>query len=92
LMIKADVALEPQLGCLFGEPRNGNTVSEDIVDPAHCAWSRINVDPGIQEPLIVAIAGPEHDPVLTEGDWLLVAVGRDVPNREKRHLMRRIVR
>jgi hypothetical protein len=91
-MIEADVALEPQLGCLFGEPRNGNTVSEDIVDPAHCAWSRINVDPGIQEPLIVAIAGPEHDPVLAERDGLLIAIRRYVPDREKRHLIRQPVK
>jgi hypothetical protein len=62
------------------------------VDPSHLARSRINVDPGVQEPLIIAVAGPEHDPVLTEGDRLLVAVGRDVPDREKSHLMRRIVR
>ena len=91
-MVEADVALEPKLGRLVREARDGDAVAEDIVDPPQSARRGIYLDPGVEEPLIIAVARPEHDPVLTEGDWLLVAVGRDVPDREKRHLIRRIER
>jgi hypothetical protein len=42
--------------------------------------------------LIIAVAGPEHDPVLAERDGLLIAIGRDMSDREKRHLIRQPVK
>jgi hypothetical protein len=36
--------------------------------------------------MIEAVARPEHDAVLTEGDRLFVAVGGRVLDSEKRHL------
>jgi hypothetical protein len=42
--------------------------------------------------LIIAVAGPEHDPVFAERDRLLVAVGRDMPDRKKGHFIRQPVR
>jgi hypothetical protein len=91
-MIEADVALEPQLGCLFGEPRDSNAVAEDIVDPSQGARRRVDLDPGIQKLLIIAVAGPEHDPVLAERDRLVIVIGRYVSDREKGHLIRQPVK
>jgi hypothetical protein len=62
------------------------------MDPSHLARRRINLDPGVQEPLIIAVAGPEHDPVLTERDGLLIAIRRDMPDRKKGHFIRQPVR
>jgi hypothetical protein len=91
-MVETDVALEPKFGRLFGETCDGNAVTKDIVDPSHRAWRRIDVDPGFQQPLIEAVARPEHDAVLTEGDRLFVAVGGRVLDSEKRHLTWRSTR
>jgi len=57
------------------------------MDPPHCAWSRTDLDPGIKESLIIAIAWSKHDPVLAERDRLPVSIRRYVPDCEKGHLI-----
>jgi hypothetical protein len=61
------------------------------MDPPHCAWSWINLDPGIQESLIIAIAWAKHHAVLAKRNRLPVSIRRYVPDCEKGHLIRQPV-
>ena len=41
---------------------------------------RIDLETGFAQPLVMAFARPQHQPVLAEVDGLLKTVGRDVMN------------
>ena len=49
------------------------------------AGSGVIEKPGIDQSLVIAIAWPEHHPMLAKCDWPPIAVGRDVAYRQDCH-------
>src|SRR5215213_516831 len=58
--------LKPEFRRPPSEFSQGYAIAEGIMDPPHAGRSRTDVQGGIEKPLVVAIAGPEHHPVLAQ--------------------------
>src|SRR3954464_6423366 len=84
-MVEAEGALEAQLARAAREARDRDAVAEDVVDPAELSRLGGDVQPRLEEPLVVALARAQQHPVLAEGDRLPVAVGRHVADGANRH-------
>ena len=85
LVVEPDVAVEAQLGGAAREPGDGDAVAEHVVQPAQLDRRRRDLQPRLQDALVVPFARAEHHAVLAEGDGLAVAVGGDVADGEERH-------
>ena len=68
LVVQPDRAVEAQLGRAAGEAGDGDAVAEDVVQPAQLDRRRRDVQPRLQDALVVPLARAEHQPVLAEGD------------------------
>jgi hypothetical protein len=79
-MIKPDLAFESQFARLAPKARNGDTISERVMDPAQLRRLGRDLNLRVEELLIVTVARPEHHAVFAERHRLLVAIGRDVAN------------
>ena len=66
-------------------PHQSDAVPEDVVDPAYAARLRVDSEVATQQPLIIAVARPEHQVMLAETHRPPVVVGRDMPYAEDRH-------
>ena len=84
-VIKPDPALEAKLLGSVREACDRDAVPKHIVHPMQRRRFGRDGDGGLDQPLVVAVARPEHDPMLTKCDWLAIAVGCDVADREDRH-------
>src|SRR5216684_1411655 len=84
-MVETNGADEAQLLGAATEARDGDAIAEDVVYPAQIRRLRRDSDRRLDQPLIIAVARPEHDPVLAQGDRPLVAVGGDVVDVEDWH-------
>src|SRR5271156_3913088 len=62
-----------------------DVVAELISPPSEALRLRANLKFGLQNLLIVVVARTQHHPMLAEGDWFLITIGRDVFYRENRH-------
>ena len=67
------------------EIRDGDTIVEHVVDPVEPRGLRFDRQIRTEEPLIVAVARPEHHAVLTQSDRSGVGVGRHMSYRQDRH-------
>jgi hypothetical protein len=84
-VIEADAAFEAKLRRSFGETSDSDAVSEHVVHPMERRRFGRDGERSLDQTLVVAVARPEHDPVLAERNRLAVAVGRDVADGEDRH-------
>ena len=82
-MIESDRAVEAQHVVPPLEARQRDAVAEHVVQPAQRDRLRLDDQPRLDQPLIVAVARPEHHAMLAERDRLAVAIGRDVTDREQ---------
>jgi len=60
-------------------------IAEDIMRPPDGAGLWVDKERVAQQPLIVAVARPEHNSMLTETDWAPVRISSDVPHAEDWH-------
>ena len=67
------------------EPRQRDAIAERVVDPVEMGRLGRDAKPRVDQPLVIAVARPEHHAVLAERDRPAVAVGGDVANRENGH-------
>ena len=51
-----------------GEAGDGDAVAEDVVQPAQLDRRRGDLEPRLQDALVVPLARAEHHPMLAEGD------------------------
>jgi hypothetical protein len=65
--------------------RDRNVIAELISTPSKLSRLRSNFKLGLQHLLVVIITRTQHHPMLAEGDRLMIAIGRDVFDRENRH-------
>ena len=79
-----DLALKTQLGAHFAEFRDGDRITERIVYPAE-RGRRHDAEFGGNQPQIVAVARPHHQPVLAERHRLRVGVGGSVIDPQAGH-------
>src|SRR4051794_35992505 len=84
-VIKADPAIEAEFLGSTREPRDGDAVPEHVVHPMQGRRFGHDGDRGFDQPLIVAVARPERDPMLAERNRLAITVGRDMADGEDRH-------
>src|SRR5690348_15861590 len=84
-MIEPDDALETQLLRPPREPRKCDAVAEHVMKPSDIHRFGGNGQLTVEQPLIMAVARPQHHAMFAECDRLLVAVGRDVADGQDRH-------
>jgi hypothetical protein len=84
-VVEPDVAFEAQLVAWLVEIRHGHAVAEYIVQPAHVGRLWRDTHLRFKQFLVVAVARPEHQPVLTKRHRPPVAVSRDVADGEQGH-------
>src|SRR5689334_16606091 len=84
-MVETDRALEPQFLSPAREAGDRDAIAEDVVDPAQLGWFWRDHEPRLEQLLVVAVARPEHHPMLAKRDRLLVGIGRHVPDGQKSH-------
>jgi hypothetical protein len=53
-------------------------IAECVLNEAQAHRLRTDLEARLNRPLIVGVAWTEHHSVLAKGDWLPVAIGRDV--------------
>ena len=84
------VVVEPRMG---GDPQvrrgaleagDGDGIAEHVVEPTQLGRSGVDVDPRVEQLLIIALARPDHQPVLAERHRLAIGVGRDMRDRQGR--------
>ncbi len=84
-VVEPDHAFKAQLLRPAGEPSDRDAVAEDIVHPTKRGGFGSDDQPGVEQPLVIAVARPQHHAVLAKGDRLLVAVGGNVSHGDDRH-------
>jgi hypothetical protein len=84
-MVKTNGAVETQGLCPTGKVRDGHVIAENVPDPTQFGRPWRNLELELQQPLIMAFQRPQHHPVLSKGDRLLILIRGDMPNRENRH-------
>jgi alpha-tubulin suppressor-like RCC1 family protein len=57
-------------------------IAECVLNEAKAHRLRANLEAHLAHSLIVGVAWTEHHSVLAKGDWLSVAIGRDVADRQ----------
>src|SRR5580704_16399066 len=84
-MVQTNGAVETQRLGPTGKVRDRHVIAEDVPDPTQFGrpWRYLELE--LQHPLIMAFQRPQHHPVLTEGDRLLILIRGDMPYRENRH-------
>jgi hypothetical protein len=75
-----------QLGSAL-ERREGNRVTERIVDPAHLG-RRLDRQSGVKQTKVVAVARPEHQAVLAQCHRCGILVARTMDDLERAHGLR----
>src|SRR6516164_1567044 len=87
-MVEPDRAVDTQQVAAAGEPGKRDAIAEHIMEPAQ--FRRLWRDDKLllDQLLVVAVARPQHHPMLAEGNRLLVPVGRDMANGQEMHRRR----
>ena len=85
-VIEHDIGFEAQLGCRGVEAYNRDTVAEDVMNPVNVGGHRVDLQLGTQQSLLLAVAWPKQQPMLTEADRLRIIIGRRVPDTQDCHL------
>jgi len=67
--------------------RNGDRIAEGIVHIAHVGL-RIDRQAGVQQTQVVAVARPEHQPVVAQDDGLGIFVTGPMDDLESAHAAR----
>ncbi len=80
-VLQHDGVFDPQFERFALEGRDGDAVVEHVVYPAKPMRPRLNGETGAKEPLVVAVPGPQHHPVLAEPNRRVIGIGRDVSDR-----------
>jgi hypothetical protein len=75
-------AAHAQLARAVIKAGDADAVAEHIMQPADLRWRGLDVEPCLDDPLVMAFAGAQQHPMLAEGDRLPVAVGRQVADIE----------
>src|SRR4029077_14436775 len=84
-VLKTNGTDNPQLVRTVGEMRDRDVIAELISTPSKLPRLRPNFKLGLQHLLVVVVTPAQHHPVLAEGNRLMIAIGRDVFDRENRH-------
>ena len=75
-MLDPRPAIDAQCRCPFVEAGNRDRIAEHIVQPAQLGRRGIDLQPALDQPLIMAFARPYHQPMLAKSDRLMETVGR----------------
>jgi hypothetical protein len=62
-------------------------VAENIVHPPDLLRLGDNAQALIEQFLVIAITWAKHHPMVAKSDWYAIAINRDVPNCQNRHLI-----
>ncbi len=84
-VIQADQAFELELWRALIETRHGDAIAEDVENPSDVVGLWRNRQLQLEEPLVVAVARPKHDPVLAKRHRTFVGICGDVMNRQNGH-------
>jgi hypothetical protein len=84
-MVEANIAFEPQLLRPIVELRNGNAVTERVVQPAKIDRFRRDRERRFEKLLVIAVARPEHHAVRAERHRPVVSIERNVADGEDSH-------
>ena len=83
-----EIALDAQFGRGLGKRSDRNRIAEHVIDPAHRRGRR-DFQAGLDEPKVVTVARPQHEPMIAEPDRAAVTIdGRmtDIENGHAREL------
>ena len=84
-MIHTNPTFKPQFGRSPLKPRQRDTVAEWVMDPVDADRLRSDQKARVDQPLVIAVAWPEHHAVLAEGDRLSIEVSGNVADRQNCH-------
>lgn len=90
-VIKSDQRLEAEFGGLRVEVHERDTIAKNIVDPTDLSRLGAHLKTTRQQPLIEAVARPEHHLVKAGPHWVLVTVDRRMLDGEKGHMLQALV-
>jgi hypothetical protein len=68
------------------ERRDCGRIAKHVMYPPERVWARIDGQRGRDDPQVVAVSRPAHEPVFAEIDWLVVQIRRLVANIENCHV------
>jgi hypothetical protein len=74
-MLDPRMAVEAQPVGAHVEARDCNGIAEHIVQPALLDWRRIDLQPALDQPLVMAFPRADHQAMLAECDRLTETVG-----------------
>ncbi|XHS01766.1 hypothetical protein ACFB49_33750 [Sphingomonas sp. DBB INV C78] len=55
------------------------------MEPAQLGWLGVDLEPGMDQMLVIALARPRHDAMLAEGNGLAILILGDVTDAQQRH-------
>lgn len=87
-VLEHETGLDPQRRGLALEVDDGDEVAEHIIDPAHRSRLWRDLEIGLDQPLVVRIARPEHQPMFAETDGGTIGIGGDVADAQYAHISR----
>jgi hypothetical protein len=87
-VLEGDAAGESECLRAGVEGRHRHAIPEDIEHPAERGRLGIYIEGRLDQPLVVAVAGPKHDPVFAERDRTPIPVDRSVADGEDRQVCR----
>ena len=73
---------------VFGPFEEADGIVEHIVLPVHGGRLRLNLELGAMQSQVVAVVGPDHQPVTQKADRIAVGVFGRVYDLDPRHLYR----
>ena len=67
------------------EGRDRDRIAEDVLQPPQIGSRWLDIEPGLDQMLVVTLAWPHHDAMFAERHRLAIRIGRDVRERQKGH-------
>src|SRR5258708_3497505 len=84
-MVQGDRADEAELARPPREASDGHAIAEDVVNPAQIGGLGRDLDLRLQQLLVIAVARPEHDPMLAQRHGLSIAVDGRMSHGDQGH-------
>jgi hypothetical protein len=84
-VFETDAADKTQLLGLVGKKRSRHVIAKPVALPGHLPRVGSDGQLGLEHPLVLVVAGEQHDPVGPKGHRPPITIGRRVLDRKNRH-------